>query len=250
MRFEKCPSLVCTSHALAESYPPDAIYRNRRDLARFCLEQGARLDTKDIYNIHLSIISGNSFTICKLLVAKGLDINRNVEFVGDILTAAVERNNLAWVRFCLENGADPNLNIYLDIYSPLAHAARYASISVVSLLLKYNAELHGHGTVALAAQHGKLDMAKFLLKNGAFVDENCETSELDTDEQDQQGTALHLVKKGRVDILRYLLESGANRNLGDHKGRTPLEKFLEMKDMKLAEVLKDASRKTGPKISV
>lgn len=72
-------------------------------------------------------------------------------------------------------------------------------------------------------------MVKFLLKNGAFVDENCARSSLDTDEQDKEGTELHL-----VDILKYWLESGAaNRNLTDQKGRIPLRKFLAMKDMKL-----------------
>lgn len=89
---------VTHSQSLTRQMLSIASLPNRKDLARFCLEQGARLGTIDIYNIHLSIISGNSFTTCKLLVAKGLDINRNLEFVGDILTAAVERNNLAWVR--------------------------------------------------------------------------------------------------------------------------------------------------------
>ena len=92
-------------------------------------------------------------------------------------------------------------------------------------------------------------MVKFLLRKVAFVDENCVTSDLDTGEQDREGTALHLVKKGRVDILKYLLESGANRNLTDHKGKTPLEKFLEMKDMKLVEALKDAPSKARPKMA-
>lgn len=56
-------------------------------------------------------------------------------------------------------------------------------------------------------------MVKFLLKKGAFFDENFETSSLDKDEQDEEGAELHLVKKGRVDILRYWLESGADHNL-------------------------------------
>ena len=161
----------------------------------------------------------------------------------------MDHNHLAWVRFYLENGADPNLNLDLDTYSPLATAAGYASVNVVSLLLKYNATLKGSGALAPAAQHGKLNMVKFLLKKGAFVDENCVTSDPDTDEQDLGGTALHLVKKGRVDILKYLLETGANRNLTDHKGRTPLEKSLEMKDMKLVEALKDAPSKARPKMA-
>lgn len=129
------------------------------------------------------------------------------------------------------------------MFSPTT--AQYASVDVVSLLLEYNAILKGSGALALAAQHGKLDMVKFLLKKGAFVDENCVTGSTDRHEQDKEGTALHLVKKSRVDILEYLLESGANRNLTDHKGRTPFEKCLEMKDMKMVQALKDASSKAG-----
>lgn len=53
-------------------------------------------------------------------------------------------------------------------------------------------------------------MVMFLLKKGAFVDENCVTNNLDTDEEDDGETALHLVKKGQVDIFKYLLKSGAN----------------------------------------
>ncbi|MCJ1345040.1 hypothetical protein MMC31_003245 [Peltigera leucophlebia] len=213
-----------------------AALRNRKDLAGYCLEQGARLDTDDIYDIHSSIIGGKSFTTCMFLVAKGLDINVEVEYLGDILSAAVEINDFSWVRFCLENGADPNLNGDVNTGTALASAARYASVTVASLLLRYDAKLVGSGALALAAQHGKLNMVKFLLKQGAFVDENCARSCFDSEE----GTALHHVKKGRVDILKYLLESGANRNLTDLKGRTPLEKFLEMKDMKLMDALKDA----------
>ena len=190
---------------------------------------------------------GRSFRTCKFLVTKGLDIHVNVELMGDILSATVNLNYLAWVRFCLENGADPNQSLVMDTYSTLAFAARYASINVVSLLLQHNATLKGSSALALAAQRGKLDMVKFLLKKGAFIDENCNSHWFETPEQDQQGTALHLVKKGRVDILKYLLESGANPNLTDHKRRTPLEKFLEIKDMKLVRALKAAPSKARPK---
>ena len=122
-----------------------AALRNRKDLAGYYLEQGARLDANDIYSIHRCIIGGKSFTTCKFLVAKGLDINIKPDWMPDILTIAVDHNHLAWVRFCLENGADPNLNLDLDTYSPLATAARYASVNVVFLLLKYNATLKGSG---------------------------------------------------------------------------------------------------------
>lgn len=142
---------------------------DRKDLAGYFLGQGARLDTNDIYDIHGSIVGGRSFTTCKFLVAKGLDINIEVECMSDILNTAVEHNHLVWVRFCLKNGADPNPNLDLDTYSPLANAARYTSVNVVSLLLKRNATLKGSGVLALAAHHGKLNMVKFLLKKVAQI---------------------------------------------------------------------------------
>ena len=205
------------------------------------MRQGFRLDGQDGYNIHECIILGNSFTTCKLLVAEGLDINYQVEWMGDIMTHATEHNNLPWVRFCLENGADPNLNLLYDAYSPLTIAAERASVKVAALMLKHSARIKGSGALARASQYGRMDMVKFLIMKGALIDEDCVASEVDTDEQDDGGTALHLVKRGRVDILKCLLEKGANTTLMDHRGRTPLEKFLEIKDMKLRPVRPGAS---------
>ncbi|MCJ1349617.1 hypothetical protein MMC31_007858, partial [Peltigera leucophlebia] len=115
-----------------------AALRNRKDIASYCLEQGARLETDDIYDIHSSIMGGKPFTTCMFLVAKGLDINVEVD---DVNTG-----------------------------TSLASAARHASVKVGSLLLGYDAKLVGSGALALAAQHGKLKMVKFLLKEGAFVE--------------------------------------------------------------------------------
>lgn len=50
----------------------------------------------------------------------------------------------------------------------------------MSLLLQHNATLKGSSALALAAQRGKLDMVKFLLKKGAFIDENCDSHWFDT----------------------------------------------------------------------
>ena len=112
---------------------------SRKDLAGCCLEQGARLDTHDAYIIHEGIIAGKSLTTCKFLVAKVLDINYYVERMYDMLLNAVNYNYLAWVRFCIENGANLNLNLDLNIYSALAAAATVASVDVASLLFEHNA---------------------------------------------------------------------------------------------------------------
>ena len=102
---------VRPSERLSRQMLSIAILRNHKGLAAYLLKQGCRLDSHDGYNIHESIILGRPSATCKLLVAAGLDINHQVEWMGDILMNAVELNNFHWVRFCLENGADPNRNL-------------------------------------------------------------------------------------------------------------------------------------------
>lgn len=68
-------------------------------------------------------MTGQLFRTCKFLVTKGLDININVEFMGDILSTVVNFNYLPWVKFYLENDADPNQSLIMDTYSILAFAA-------------------------------------------------------------------------------------------------------------------------------
>ena len=213
------------SESLSRQMLSIAVLRNRKDLVAYFLKQGLTLNAHDGCHIHECIINGRSFATCKFLVAEGLDINYQVEWMGDILSPAAEDNNLPWVRFCLKNGADPNRNLIWDAYSPLAIAAQYASVKVAALMLKYNARFKGSGALALASREGKMDMVKFLLRKGARINEECVISENDTGGQDYGRTALHLVKRGRVDILKYLLEKGADTTRMDHRGRTPLEKF-------------------------
>lgn len=61
---------------------------------------------------------------------------------------------------------------------------------------------------------------------------------------DGQGTVLHLLKKDRVHILKYLVTGEWGQTVihpMDHEEKTPLEKFIELKDMKWKQVLKGNS---------
>lgn len=82
---------------------------------------------------------GNSYETYKVLVDHGLDINYPIEHFGDILMCAVDGDNLDWVRFCLENFANPNLNPASNIHSVLANAADFASIEICELLVAWRA---------------------------------------------------------------------------------------------------------------
>lgn len=66
---------------------------------------------------------GSSYEACKVLVEHGLDINAPIVYFGDMLECDVEDDNLDWVRFFLENSANPNLEQAYNEHLVLANAA-------------------------------------------------------------------------------------------------------------------------------
>lgn len=135
------------------------------------------------------------------------------DWMGDILKQCCELQPPgAWVRFCLENGANPHLNLDFHTHSTLSpRAARYASIDVMSLILKYDSKLNGSGRATWEAGYvvrfydkgGRLLLMKIALESG--VDRN-ETG-LGWDR------ITSCLKRAGAEVLNYLLDSGANPNL-------------------------------------
>lgn len=106
---------------------------------------------------------GNSYETCKVLVDKGLDINYPIEYFGDILMCAVDDDNLDWVRFCLDNFADPNLNPAFNQHSILANAAEFASFEICELLIEWRADIKGSNELTIAFHMGRADLVILLL---------------------------------------------------------------------------------------
>ena len=91
----------------------------------------------------------------------------------------------------------------------------------------------------MAAEEGKLTMLKFLLDKGADIDEMGIEHPTDERYKEDVGSALHRAVEGRhKDIVRFLIEKGANVNLRDIMGRTPLMLARAKKDGELVELLK------------
>jgi hypothetical protein len=99
-------------------------------------------------------------------------------FSAKSLEDAVQRNSLRSARRLLEKGVPPtkiNECIILAIHS---------GVNMIELLLEYGADVNhqniygGKTSLHIAAQHGYVDVARFLLKHGArtdIVDSNGET---------------------------------------------------------------------------
>lgn len=212
-----------------------AAFHDNPDVASYCLELGAPITD----SVLAEIIRGYSFATYKVLVSHGLDTNRVVPWFGDILIVACQDSDISWARFCLENGADPNLHMVNDSMYALAATAQMSTVAMADLLLQHGAKMEGSGAIVLAAEEGKLDMVKFLLDKGADIDEIGLNDFGDDRVTEEGGSALHkAVTKECGEVVRYLLDKGAVVNLLDIKGRTPLMRARENESDTITELLK------------
>lgn len=189
------------------------------DVVRLCLERGCPVK----FTVMRALVCNESFATHRAIIEAGaIDINYFVPWFGDCLGVAATSNRPDWVKFCLEQGADPNRNKIDDYKTVLAAASELGYQNVVELLLQHGTLLNGSGALVLAAEAGQEEMVRLLLSKGADVNElgvedlQDERSKLDI------GSALHkAVQNGHTQTALALIEAGADLQLEDSQGRTP-----------------------------
>lgn len=140
-------------------------------------------------------IANECMTCFNNYVANGANINE-VEVRWTPLTRAVHTNNLAFVTFLIEKGANVNLKDASG-YSPLHWAAHQGSLEILTLLLEKKAIV---------------DLQSDTHKWSAFhIAQACYTNE----EKDTK------LKERRELILNKLCEYGASEKLSDEFGKAP-----------------------------
>jgi hypothetical protein len=115
------------------------------------------------------------------------------------------------------------------IVSPLICAAESDNVKVVEVLLKHGANVNGKGVDGKTALMGAVNrrnfaMAEMLIKSGANVNA-----------QDNNGdSVLEYASNGSCSadgekMVKYLLQNGANRDIRNNQGKTPLDNFNDWK---------------------
>lgn len=190
--------------------------------------------------------------LLRALIARGVDLNAATAGMTPLLAATRD----SWhgrpdaVMTLLANGADPRLTDG-DGNTPLHHAARSSDPGVAALLRDAAAELdplnhEGQSPLGMACANGNWRLAKFLLELGARPEppggQPALLAAAGGDEDDPAGVQLLLKHKARIDardargraalheatlaghldIVIALLSAGADPNVADGHGRTPL----------------------------
>ena len=203
-----------------------AIQHNSLSAATFLVSLGASPLSHPALTV---LLSPDTFPTFQHFVTTGvLDINTNLDRLGTFLILSVKRNNQEHVDFCLKHGANPKFGLYAHIWSTLATGANFgASPQILEKLLNAGAELEGSDVLQTAAENGRADLVRMLLDKGAKVDTLGFVDCVIESRAEEAGSALHFAvdrKSSNEEVVKLLLENGADVSLKDFKGRTVKER--------------------------
>lgn len=175
------------------------------------LKDGARVDARDEDGRTALVAAayGNHLQVAELLVEAGADVNAkdDTEQSAYLISTSEVGDDPRLLRLTLENGAD------------------------VEILDSYN----GTGLIR-AAERGHVEIVRELLKTDVDVNHvnNLDWTAL------LEAIVLGDGGEQHTEVVRLLVEAGADVNLADGNGVTPLEHAREQDFEEIAELLEDA----------
>ena len=139
------------------------------------------------------------------------------------LVAALAGRHLRTAQLLYDYGADPNVQCY-DGGSPLHAAVQSGHLEIVQKLIKYKANINAQNRIGWTP----LYIASRLVQPNIDVIQTLLWYGVDVNAQAKDGTtALHEASAfGTAEVVRLLLEHGANAEMKNKQGRTPHQTML------------------------
>ena len=165
--------------------------------------------------------------------ADAADVNhlQKIKVDYDDFRQAIETQNDKLVKQMLEAGLDPNteLPMYRDTISPLAYAVNSSNAKVLELLLQAGAHVNfrnkktGQTALFTAVMTSRISSEGRLAITG------------------YQGCGKHVgLSRGKQANVKVLLQAGADVNIANHAGVTPLMHAVAIEDDELVRTFLDA----------
>jgi ankyrin repeat protein len=186
--------------------------------------------------LHVFVKQGNELAV-RFLLYKGADIDAVTKSTGQTsLHLAIESLDSTIVSLLLENGADP---LVLDNkeMTPFGLAISHGDVEAVKTLIEQSINVNclarGGATPAkplmLAIEYGKEKVVDLLIESGAQIEAM----------DDNGNTALikAVGDKRRVQIVKHLLNRGANVHAKNHHGVTPLHVAVQSGSERMVNAL-------------
>ncbi|WP_269932018.1 ankyrin repeat domain-containing protein [Aminobacter sp. HY435] len=169
-----------------------------------------------------TLATNNDPAAIRQLVSRGVEIDARDEQGRTALLVATHANNIDAARALIEAGADVNAKDAISD-SPYLYAGARGHLEILRMTLSHGADLKStnrYGGTALipAAERGHVETVATLIKAGVDIDHvnNLNWTAL------LEAIILGDGGPRHVAIVRLLVEAGANVNLADGDGVTPL----------------------------
>ena len=199
----------------------EAAIAGREQILEQALSQGVDVGREDVYGripLHYACMHGNVSIVAQLLKASPESIDRPDHDNFTPLIHGIVHHRLECVEVLLAHGARINPVRETD-HVPLNLACQYGSLSIAQRLLERGAAIVPDAE-GLYPQHlvarkgGSSDIFLVLRQHGADLDQR--------DKVDQWTPLFHAASEGYVACVQVLLENGANGNVMDEKGLSPM----------------------------
>ena len=208
------------------------------EIANNLLSAGAKTKTKNLEGntaLHISVIFGNA-NICKLILLKNQN-HEDLEYVNEQNSMGMTPMHVCVLyglrgigKILLDSGASLDA-VDEDGMTPMMAAVESGDEDICRMLMEAGASLadtnEDEETVLhICAIHGRLQIASLLIESLQPTDAHHLVNSQDKDDT----TPLHYAAaNGDLDFCKLLLSHGADMNLEDNDGFTPLMAALESK---------------------
>ncbi|MFC1763445.1 ankyrin repeat domain-containing protein [Planctomycetota bacterium] len=229
-----------------------AVGKNNMAMAEYLIDHGADLNSPPDWGSLLQAVHVGNIEMMKLLLKKGADVNAT-EYTTPLLEAVTRHRQVdkEIVKLLLEHGANVDNKASWE-EPPLGWAISLNDPYFRNILLAHGANVEtknplGETYLQSVARSGRTESIQWLLEAGANFNAMSDNGQ----------TALHIIldinsvnyerSKLSKDTLELLLSKGADVELKDKDGRTPLHLASESADEDVVELLLDKGAKINEK---
>ena len=170
--------------------------------------------------IHDAAITGNLKEVMRLIQKDNDNVDDNDGFARTPLHYASGYGHVEVVSYLLDHGANINRTDDFDA-TALFHACRSGHLLLVELLLSRGADPtictdDGRTPLLVASSEGRVDVVRCLVRNKAV------RATIDAQNSNGLTSLWHASIANRVEVVKVLVEAGANPMMTDSSGGTPL----------------------------